>query len=262
MAAVRIDARSLGLLAIVIALTALGQSPAHADRAEARKWVEDGETHRARGDRSEALRHYEKAITADPDYLPAYELAAPMWLELRRYDTVIEHLERVTLRHPDYTVGWYTLAYAYRLSGRAGNAIAAYELYIGMRPDEAAPHFGLAMAHKQAQQPERALAAFRRYVELERDPARNRFVVQARREIAALSGDPVAATPLAPVGGRSPGPRPALTQKSGHGHSAAGARAASSPGPGQNGESGDTDADGEDRGEPVVAIAPSAPQRA
>ena len=156
-------------------------------RATARSLTEEAGAHHARGHSDRALRLCERAIAADPDYLPAYELATPLWLAQRDYSSVMRHFERLTLRYPDYAFGWYTLAFAYRLAGRAANAIAAYEFYIEIRPDEAAPYFGLAMAYKSAERPREAVGAFQRYIELERDPRRQDFVDQAHREIRDLS---------------------------------------------------------------------------
>ncbi|MCG8425170.1 MAG: tetratricopeptide repeat protein [Proteobacteria bacterium] len=175
-------------IALVIATSVLWVGDARADRASARHLVERARTYRARGASDEALRLCERAIAQDADYLPAHEMAAPMWFDRGKYKTVIGHFERLTLRFPDYAFGWYTLAYAYRLDGQTHSAIAAYELYIGMRPDEAAPYFGLAMSYKKAGRTDDAGAAFRRYIELEGSSARAGFVQKARSELERLAG--------------------------------------------------------------------------
>ena len=204
-------------LTVVVALLsglALAPVPAAADRASARKLVEDARVMAARGDDGAVASLCERAIAQDPDYLPAYELVAPVWLESRRYGVVIRHFERLTLRDPGYAHGWYTLAYAYRLAGKTTSAIAVYELYIEMRPDRAEPYFGLALSYKKAGRRDDARRAFERYVALERDPARRAFVDQAAREIAALApGDTAREQPSrgAPTGSgpasRSPAAR-------------------------------------------------------
>lgn len=172
------------VLALFIVL--LIGSPTSADRASARKLVEDARAMQAGGDDSAALSLCERAIVQDPDYRPAHELATPMWLQRREYGVLIRHFERLTLRDPGYAHGWYTLAYAYRLAGRTSSAIAVYELYIEMRPGRAEPHFGLALSYKKAGRPGDARRAFARYVALERDPGRREFVERATRELALL----------------------------------------------------------------------------
>jgi tetratricopeptide (TPR) repeat protein len=171
---------------LVIVAGLLAPAPVGADRARARAWVEEGARLQASGKPDEALALYQRAMAADPDYLLAYQAAAPLWLSRGQDDVVIERFERITLRHPDYPFGWYTLAYAYRRAGRLEHATLAYQTCIDLRPDDAEPYFGLAMVHKKAGKPADALAAFERYAELETRPARAAYVNQARREIAAL----------------------------------------------------------------------------
>jgi tetratricopeptide (TPR) repeat protein len=187
-----------------VAIVAGYLAPARADRARARALVEEGARLQAGGKADGALELYERAMEADPDYLLAYEAAAPLWLSLGRDDVVISRFERVTLRHPDYPFGWYTLAYAYRRAGRLEHAVMAYETCIDLLPDEAEPHFGLAMAHKKAGRPAAALAAFERYIELENRPARAAYVNQARAEIEALGKIVAGARGGSTAGGTEP----------------------------------------------------------
>lgn len=177
---------AVGALVALVLMVAYGN--AYADRAFARYLLEEGARLEKSGNADAALDQYEKAIAADPDYLPAYEAAAPHWLRKGATSEIIRQFERITLRKPEYAFGWYTLAYAYRLSGRLDHAVMAYESCIQLRPREAEPYFGLAMVHKRAGRSAEAIAAFRMYITLERDSAKAEYVAQAKQEITALGG--------------------------------------------------------------------------
>lgn len=187
-----VHARQPGLLralvGVVCAGAVLAGYEASADRARAKSWVEEGARVQAGGKPDDALVLYERAIAEDPDYVLAYEAAAPLWLERGQDEVVIAHFERLTLRHPDYSFGWYTLAYAYRRTDRLAHAIMAYETCIELGPGHAEAYFGLAMVHRRAGHAAEALVALRRYVELETRPSQAAYVEEARREIAALEG--------------------------------------------------------------------------
>jgi Flp pilus assembly protein TadD len=145
---------------------------AAADRASARALVE--------------LRHLERAIAEDPDYLPAYDSATGLWLRNGHFQPLIERLARVTLRHPRYASGWYALGFAYRRTSRHDLAILCYQAYLELRPNEPDPYFGIAMSHLELGNDEAAATALERYLELERRPARAEFTAEARRELARL----------------------------------------------------------------------------
>lgn len=189
---------ALGALAALTFLV-VAYSNAYADRAEARYLVEEGARLEKMGQPDNALDRYEKAIAADPDYVLAYEAAAPHWLRKGATADVIRHFERLTLRKPEYAFGWYTLAYAYRLTGRLDHAVLAYQSCIHLRPKEADPYFGLAMVHKRAGRNAEAIAAFRTYIKLERDPAKAEYVAQAKQEIIGLGGTPPEEAPAPPA---------------------------------------------------------------
>ena len=162
-------------------------SGAHADRAQARDLFERGVALERAGEVERALQHYEQAIAEDADFAPAYERAAPLWIQRNSFDTARRALERFTLRHPRHAFAWYALAYVYRRRGQAEYAALSYESYIDLRPGEAAPYFGLGMVRLDIGDRRGARHAFERYVQLERDHARMAFVEQARLELARLA---------------------------------------------------------------------------
>jgi tetratricopeptide (TPR) repeat protein len=168
---------------------------ASADRALARSLVEEGERLSRAGRPTRALDRLVRAIDEDPDYLPAYEAAVPLWLRAGKLEPVIQHLARVTLRHPRYGFGWYTLAFAYRRTGRHELAVLCYREYLELRPDEADPYYGLAMSLVALDRKEEAAAALERYLAVERRPERRDFAARARRELARLRAETPATTP-------------------------------------------------------------------
>jgi tetratricopeptide (TPR) repeat protein len=166
---------------------------AWADRAIARALVEEGAAFAATGKHDKALERYEGAIKQDPDYLPAYDGAASLWLRRGDYEKVITNLERVTLRHADYAFGWYTLAYAYRKTERHDLAVMCYETYSALRPRDADPYFGLGMSEKAQGNDTEASLAFQRYLALERRQDRAGFIDRARSELEKMGVEPPAA---------------------------------------------------------------------
>lgn len=187
--------RVTSLVALAVASLAL-PGAARADRAVARALVEEGQRLAVAGRTATALERLVSAIDEDPDYLPAYEAAVPLWLRAGQLEPVIRHLARVTLRHPRYGFAWYTLAFAYRRTGRHDLAVLCYREYLEVRPDEADPYFGMGMSLVALGRREEAAAAFARYLDIERRPDQREFVARARSELARLRGPlPGATTP-------------------------------------------------------------------
>jgi len=197
----RRGARPAALLALALALSLAAPGAARADRAVARSLVEEGTRLSSAGRTTRALERLVRAIDEDPDYLPAYEAAVPIWLHAGQFEPVIHHLARVTLRHPRYPFGWYTLAFAYRRTGKHELAVLCYREYLELRPDEADPYYGLAMSLVALDRKDEAAAALERYLAVETRPGQREFVARARRELARLRGEPPVTTPGAATWG-------------------------------------------------------------
>jgi tetratricopeptide (TPR) repeat protein len=163
---------------LALALLVVGGSAAWAQRPVARALAEHGQQAVRSGKLRQAAVLFERALRADPDYLPAYAMAVPVWLELGELEDAARQLERLTLRHPDQTDGWYALALVYRRSGRFAESVMAYEVYLRMRPDEADPYFGLGVALGRLGQHRRAQWAYGRYIEL--SDGSDEFAAEAR----------------------------------------------------------------------------------
>ena len=79
---------------VLTSLTAGTARTSHGDRAGARALVDEGRSLELAGDPSEALDRFERAIASDPDYLPAYDRAAWLWIGWRRAEREGEELRR------------------------------------------------------------------------------------------------------------------------------------------------------------------------
>ena len=169
-------------------------APAHAQRPVARALAEDGERAARAGHLRQAAGLFERALSADPDYLPTYRWAVPVWLQLGELTRAAAHLERLTLRHPSHTDGWYALALTYRRADLFARAVLAYEVYLSMRPGDADPYFGLGIALGELRRHSQAESAFSRYIELAGDnpefvrEARRRRLVHRLRQMLSDSG--------------------------------------------------------------------------
>jgi tetratricopeptide (TPR) repeat protein len=183
--------------ALVIAFAIVGvEPPARADRATARALVEEGQRLLAAGSSDAGLNRFERAMSDDPDYLPAYDAATSLWLHGGQHQVLIDRLAQVTLRHPRYAAGWYALAVAYRRTERHALAVLCYETYLELRPGDPDPYFGAAMSHLALGDRARAARSFERYLELERRAERTEFVDRARLELQRLREEETAAAPV------------------------------------------------------------------
>ncbi|HEU5057360.1 MAG TPA: hypothetical protein VFU21_12575 [Kofleriaceae bacterium] len=183
-------------LTILLAVVVTGPRAASADRAVARALVEEGQRLVQAGSSEAALNRFERAMSEDPDYLPAYDAATGLWLHGGHHRVLIERLAQVTLRHPRYAAGWYALAVAYRRSERHSLAVLCYETYLELRPGDPDPYFGVAMSYIALGERAPAMTALQKYLELERRADRAEFIDRARLELDRLRAEEKAAAPV------------------------------------------------------------------
>ncbi len=162
--------------------------PALADSREAVSLVRRGHVAANAGDNKLARKMFTDAIASDPDYLPAYDAAVPLWLEAGELGELAKYLEIATTRHRSYAFGWYTLGYVYRVRGRPELSVIAYETYLQLRPTDPDPRFGLALALIDQGADARAVLELQRYLRRERRPERGDYVARARELVIRLGG--------------------------------------------------------------------------
>jgi superkiller protein 3 len=135
----------------------------------------------------------------DPKSYDAYALAA---FKVKRWDEAIRKLKQGVARIPEYGDGYYKLAYAYRQKQEWADAADYYRRYIVLNPSKTDPYFGLAASLQGLGDKKGAIAAYDKYVSLEKAPAKQRFVDQAKAELAKL--DPSRAPAAQPAVNSTP----------------------------------------------------------
>jgi tetratricopeptide (TPR) repeat protein len=151
------------------------------------------------GDELDALA---QAIDTNPDDPKAYDAYAMAAFKLKRFDDAIRKLKLGVARISDYPEGYYKLAYAYRQKQEWADAADYYRRYITVNPKKTDPYFGLGIALKGVGDKKGAVAAFEKYVSLETSPAKQKFIDQAKAELATLNPTGKAAPETV-----APGPR-------------------------------------------------------
>jgi tetratricopeptide (TPR) repeat protein len=155
-----------------------------------------------------------RAIDEQPDNAAAYDAYALAAFKAKRFDDAIKKLKTGVARISDYSEGYYKLAYAYRQKKEWADAADYYRRCIALNATRPDPYFGLGAALEGLGDNRGALAAYEKYVAVEKAPAKQRFVEQARVEMAKL-GKP-AAPPLPidekPAIAPAPPPPPAPAQ--------------------------------------------------
>jgi tetratricopeptide (TPR) repeat protein len=99
-----------------------------------------------RGQYDEALKHYDLALAADPNFSPAhYNLGLALY-DLRRFGEAVDHYREALKQQSDNPELYNNLGNALRACRRTDEAISQFEEAIRRKPDYAAAHFHLAMA--------------------------------------------------------------------------------------------------------------------
>ncbi len=158
-----------------------------ADRAMARLLVEEGREIQDSGNFEMALEHFQSAIDNDPDYLPAYRSALPLWLRSSKLANARGQLEGLTLRCDDCVFAWYGLGAIYRKQRHFGLAEQAYEVVLAKRPSDADAQYGLAISLTVLGKPS-AVSALERYLRLEKRASRARYRERAQSILTELGG--------------------------------------------------------------------------
>ena len=115
------------------------------------------------------------------------------FLQQNQPEAAIRELEGAVTANPADDYCWYSLAIAYRRIKEFAKAVAAYRKFVVLRPTEADPHYGLGLTYKDMGDRDRARTSFEQYVVMEHSPDKQRFVTQAKTELAGLA--PLQASP-------------------------------------------------------------------
>ena len=174
-------------LALSLALLVLFTGAALADaRSDAEAKKSEGDKLAKEKKDAEALAAYEAAMNLDATYQAAYDAASTLWFKAKDYDRAIARLEPAVKAAPDYAKGWYNLAFAYRKTSRFEDSVTAYKAFIQLAPSEPDPYYGLGLVYQALGKTDEARAALTIYIKLETRPEKQKFVNQAKAELAKL----------------------------------------------------------------------------
>jgi tetratricopeptide (TPR) repeat protein len=136
--------------------------------------------------RADELDPLAQAIDQHPDDAKAYDAYAMAAFKAKRFDDAIRRLKVGVARIADYGEGYYKLAYAFRQKKEWADAADYYRRYIALNPQKTDPYFGLGASLQGLGDTKGALTAYDKYVSLEKSPTKQKFVDQARAELARL----------------------------------------------------------------------------
>ncbi len=97
----------------------------------------------AKGNTSEAMTYYERALSLDPNYVQAHNTLAILLATEGRTQDAIGHLERALTLAPGYATTYNNLATTLARAGRTDEAIVRYREAIRVNPNVAKTHQNL-----------------------------------------------------------------------------------------------------------------------
>lgn len=84
------------------------------------------------GEYENALNNFQEAITRDPNFAPAYQLAGAMCINLEKFDLAEEYLEKYKNYNPNFWTAYKSLGNLYLAQGKLNEADNMYELAMSM----------------------------------------------------------------------------------------------------------------------------------
>jgi tetratricopeptide (TPR) repeat protein len=142
---------------------------------------------------AQSLEDLDRAVAERPDDPAAYDAFAKEAFRAKRWEEAIRRLKVGVARLADYSEGYYKLAYAFRQKREWADAADYYRRYSALNPTKSDPWFGLAASLQGLGATAQAIAAYEKYVAMESAPDKQRFVEQARAELARLRSQPATA---------------------------------------------------------------------
>jgi protein O-mannosyl-transferase len=120
-----------------------------------------------KGQRDEAIAHYQEAIRLNPGFALAHDNLGNALDEKGEADEAIRHFQEAIRLKPDYAEAHYNLGNALGRKGQRDEAIAQYQEAIRLNPDSALPHNNLGIALGENGAIDEAIRQFREAVRLE-----------------------------------------------------------------------------------------------
>ncbi len=170
------SAVTLNLLAVIhMARGRKTLALAHYDRAVklrpdfAEAWSNRGMLLQTLGRRTEALESFDRALTLQPDHVGLLNNRAALLQQEGRYQDALADYDRALALQPDYPEALNNRGIAAYELGRLEDAVADYDRAIVLRPDYAAAFSNRGNALGKLQRHEEALASYERALALQPD---------------------------------------------------------------------------------------------
>jgi tetratricopeptide (TPR) repeat protein len=126
----------------------------------------------------EAIVHYQRALTINPNFAEAHNNMGDAFLQQGRMDEAIAQLQRALAINPNYTEARYNLGNAFRRQGKENEAIAQFQKALAINPEFAEAHYNLGNAFLQQGHVDEAIGHFQKALDIKPD------YVEARNNLA------------------------------------------------------------------------------
>ncbi len=117
---------------------------------------------------SEAVKHYEAALRAEPNYAEAHNNLGSVLVRQRRFDEALAHHAAAVRLRPEYLY-YFNLANALMDAGRPAEAVPNYQQALRLNPNSSQAHHNLGLALQAQGQAEAAMNEFRAALQLQPD---------------------------------------------------------------------------------------------
>jgi tetratricopeptide (TPR) repeat protein len=126
---------------------------------------------RERGQLDEAMAEFAKAVEIQPDYSTAHYYLGELLRDKGRVDEAIAHLEKAVALHSDYAAAHESLGFLYLRKGQTDKALAHFRSVLVVRPGDAEGHNNLASLLWQTGHVAEAIAHYERALQIRPDYA-------------------------------------------------------------------------------------------
>ncbi len=114
----------------------------------AQDWLLLGNLLDEKGEKSNAIFMYQKAINTDKKYYKAYYNLANLYLADERYNMAVENYKKAASLNKENPYVFYNLGCAYLKLGEVKKARSAFQQAVTLKNDVAEFHYNLAYAYK------------------------------------------------------------------------------------------------------------------
>ena len=108
----------------------------------------------------EALAHYDRALSLNPDHAGAWSNKGVSLHELKRYDEALAHYDKALSLNPDYAEAWGNMGNTLKELKRYDEALAYYNKALSLKPDYAEAWGNMGNTLKELKRYDEALAHF------------------------------------------------------------------------------------------------------